>query len=658
LFTTVMVGMLFPEYSLSAGNIDSFELSPEQLLGATVMSVSKTPEKIMDAAAAIYVITNEDIIRSGATSIPEVLRMAPGVNVARINTSGWAISVRGFNGQLTNKLLVLIDGREVYDPLFSGVYWDVQDTPLEDIERIEVIRGPGASLWGSNAVNGVINIITKNAFDTAGNLVSVTAGNKETAMETARHGGKLGDNSYYRIYEKSSYRSEQQTLSGADSSDDWRSDRGGFRADFKNEEEKSTFTIQGDAYKNDDSQMRNRALTVAPFSQIKQENIFAQGANVLGRWNKTLDNDAKVTIASYVDYTKRNQELIDDSRITYDLDGQYEFKEWHSNQFIIGGKYRYSVDELGETEGSLITFPQSREEYKTLSGFLQDKITLQPEKWVLTLGSKFEHNTYTGVEVQPNVRLQWHPSETQMVWAAISHAVRTPSRLEHDLEAIQSAVVIPGFGLFTGDTVANPELRSEKLTAYELGYRKQLTKDLSADLATFYNDYDNLVSYVVQPVRLPPPRFILPFGPVNNQSAKTYGAEVTLDWRVTDKLKLSSSYSLLEMYVHGPNATGAEAIEKQSPQNQANIRALWDITKDVSFDTALYYVSELAALKVDSYTRLDSRIAWRAMPGVELSLVGQNLLDDAHHEFVSPTDGHIFATEIDRSIYGNVTCRF
>ncbi len=653
------IAYLFPKFSFSAEKLDSFELSPEQLLGASVMSVSKKSEKIMNAPAAIYVVTNEDIKRSGATSIPEALRMVPGVNVARINTSGWAVSVRGFNGSLTNKLLVLIDGREVYDPLFSGVYWDVQDTPLEDIERIEVIRGPGASLWGSNAVNGVINIITKSAFDTEGNLVSATTGNQEKALTTVRHGGKLGDNSYYRMYEKSSYRNNQQNLNGVDSGDDWRAHRGGFRADWKNNEEKSTFTLQGDAYNNQDSQMRTMAVTTsAPFSKIIQEDILARGGNILGRWNKSLEKDSNITIASYVDFTSRNQALIDDDRVTYDLDGQYELPEWYSNKFIVGAKYRYSVDWLNETEGSLVTFPQSRSEEKTISGFIQDKITLQPEKWFLTLGSKVEHNYYTGFELQPNARLQWHPTETQMVWTSVSRAARTPSRLEHDLNAIQSAVIVPPLGLITGDTVANPYLKSERLTAYELGYRNQLTNDLALDIATFYNDYDRLVTYTLQSTRVPPPRYVVPFMPVNNQTAKVYGFETTADWRASNALKLSASFSLLDMYVNGPSVSGSEAVEKESPENQFNVRALWDVTDNVSFDTTVYYVSQLASLTVDNYTRLDMHLAWRAMKGLELSLVGQNLLDDAHHEFVSPTDSHVFAEEINRSIYGNVTWRF
>jgi iron complex outermembrane receptor protein len=654
----LFLGFLFTVKSaLAAENVNNFELSPEQLFGATVMSVSKTSEKLMDAPAAIYVISNEDIKRSGATSIPEALRMAPGVDVARVNTSGWAISIRGFNGALANKLLVLIDGREVYDPLFSGVYWDIQDTPLEDIERIEVIRGPGATLWGANAVNGVINIITKSAFDTAGNLLSFTSGNQEKAITTARHGGKLGDNSYYRMYEKSFYRNEQQDLNGGDSNDDWTSHRVGFRADSNNTEERTTFTLQGDAYHNQDTEMRNLTLTTAPYSHIDQENILARGGNVMGHWNKALSEDSKISVSSYFDYNARNQALIQDQRATYDLDAQYELQTWSHNKFIIGAKYRYSNDQLTETSGSIITFPESKRVDETFSGFIQDKITLQPEKWFLTLGSKFEHNDYTGTEIQPSARIQWHPSQTQMVWTSVSRAVRTPSRLENDLNAIQAAGAVGGT-LLTVDTTANPYLQSEELMAYEAGYRNQLTEKLLLDVTTFYNDYTNLVTYTSTGIVFPPPRFIIPLTPFNNESAKTYGAEAVLNWRALDVLKLSASYSLLDMYVHGPSVSASGTTEQQSPQNQLNLRALWDVTKKVSFDTTLYYVSELEAFDVDSYTRLDMHLGWHATKDIELNLVGQNLLDDAHQEFTSPTDGHNFATEIRRSIYGNITWHF
>jgi iron complex outermembrane receptor protein len=641
----------------AADTAASFELSPEQLFNAKVMSVSKSDERLIDSPAAVYVLTNEDIHRSGATSIPEALRMVPGVNVARINTSGWAISVRGFNGALTNKLLVLIDGREVYDPLFSGVYWDVQDTPLEDIERIEVIRGPGAALWGANAVNGVINIITKEASDTTGNLVSITAGNQVNAMATARHGGKLGDNSHYRMYAKSFYNSEQQLLNGADANDDWRSYRGGFRADWENDEDRTTFTLQGDAYNSQASQWRNVTLTYFPFSQVQQENILARGGNITGRWSKALSDDSKITVINYFDYTSRNQALLKGDRATYDFDIQYELPDWNRNKFTIGGKWRVSNDQLTETLGSIITFPNSSRTDKTLSGFIQDKITIVPEKWFLTLGSKFEHNSYTGVEVQPSAKLQWHINNRQMAWASVSHAVRTPSRLESDLNAIQAAGAV-GASLLTIDTQANHDLESEELTAYELGYRNQLTRDISLDVATFYNDYSKLVTYVSQGLAFPPPRFIIGLKPMNNAKAEVYGAEAVVNWQASNTLKFSAAYSLLDMYVHGPSITSSEEIERQSPENQFNVRALWDITRNLAWDTTVYYVSELADYNIDSYVRVDMRLGWRIKEGLEFNLVGQNLFDNTHQEFTSPIDPHSFATQINRSIYGNIIWRF
>jgi iron complex outermembrane receptor protein len=658
LITTILAGIFGGGQSLAAGNVNNFELSPEQLLNATVMSVSKKSEKLMDAPAAIYVITNEDIKRSGATSIPEALRMAPGVNVARVNNAGWAISIRGFNGTLANKLLVLIDGREVYDPLYSGVYWDVQDTPLEDIERIEVIRGPGATLWGSNAVNGVINIITKNAFDTAGNLVSVTGGNKEAAI-TARHGGKLGDDSYYRMYEKSFNRASQQGTKGNYANDEWQEHRTGFRSDWKNDNKQSAFTLQGDAYGSEDGNKRIVSRLSSPFSRTIDEDIMARGANILGRWNKTTDNNANITVASYLDYTSRNQAYLKDERFTYDLDAQYEFADWNINKIIVGGKYRTSNDQLRQTENPMISFASSASNTQTLSGFIQDKITLQPEKWFLTLGSKFEDNDYTGIEIEPNARLQWHPDEKDMIWTSVSRAVRTPSRLEEDLRAVQAAASLGGGNILTIDTLPNHNLESEELIAYELGYRRQLTQSATLDISSFYNDYSNLITYTSSGLISAPSVLTLGLTPYNNGKAHSYGGEALIDWRISKTVKLSTSYSLLQMNVEGPSVSGSRTTERQSPKNQFNIHAFWDVTDKLSFDTSVYYVSSLPAYQVSEYTRLDMHIGYRIADGVELNLVGQNLLDNAHREFLSPTannDG--FPVEINRSIYGNITWRF
>jgi iron complex outermembrane receptor protein len=370
--------------------VDPFALSPEQLFDATVMSVSKTSENLRDAPAAVYVLTGEDIMRSGATSIPEALRAVPGLQVARVNASGWAISVRGFNNPLANKLLVLIDGREVYDALFSGVYWDVQDTPLQDVERIEVIRGPGASLWGANAVNGVINIITKHTSDTQGALVSVAGGNDDRAIVTARYGGSMGDDAHWRIYGKYLNRSSFETPTGADAHDEWDEWRGGFRMDWDPNTSGDTFTLLGDAYGSNDGDLRSVPTLAPPYALVQQDNVSASGANLHGRWNRELGDDSRLSLESYVDFTRRNQFTLKDERTTFDVEGQYELPAWDWQKLIVGGLYRYSVDALTATP--VITFTKGTRGDNLVSGFVQDKITLEADRWIVTLGSKFEHN--------------------------------------------------------------------------------------------------------------------------------------------------------------------------------------------------------------------------------------------------------------------------
>lgn len=624
----------------AATNVDSFALSPEQLFNATVTSVSKTSEKLMDAPAAAYVLTNEDIMRSGATSIAEALRLVPGVQVARTHAGGWAISVRGFNSGLANKLLVLMDGREVYDQLFSGVYWGMQDTALEDIERIEVIRGPGATLWGANAVNGVINIITKHAKDTQGTLVSAVAGNQDRAITTGRYGGKLDEHVYYRAYAKVLNRDEERTLAYSGARDQQQAYRTGFRSDWQGSDNEDTFTLQGDMARNDDGQFRVSSLGV-----LTREQIHSTGWNLLGRWTRELPDDSRLSAQSYVDYTFRDQLVLADQRTSFDFDTQYELSQWGRHQAIIGGRYRLSADEL--TESTSVTATDTSRNDQLFSGFLQDKITLASDAWFLTLGSKFEHNDYSGFEIQPSARLQWHIDDDQMAWASVARAVRTPSQLEHDL-TINFLLGIIGL-------LPNPDFDSEELIAYELGYRHQLTPSLLADVAVYYNDYDKLSATSV----VPSGPFIIDTSITNGTTAETYGGEIVLNWRADNALNFSTAYSLLDMQLHGPaGAIDAEAGEGQSPHHQFNLRSQWDIRSDLSFDTTLYYVDELSDLRIKDYWRMDMRLGWKINDGLQFDVVGQNLFTGVHREFIAWDDPFTPPTKIGRSVYGKFTWMF
>lgn len=626
-----------------AQDIDYFSLQPDQLLEAEIISVSKKRETFADAAAAIYVISQKDIRRSGVTTIPDALRMVPGVQVAQADSNSWAVSIRGFNSVLTNKLLVLIDGRSVYNPLFAGTYWELQDYVLEDIDRIEVIRGPGGTLWGANAVNGVINIITKSAGETQGNLVSGLYGNQEQGTVSARHGGAFGPSDYYRVYAKYFNRDSYRSPAGGDSVDDWKGGRAGFRADWND-----NLTLQGDVYRILTDQRNSTPILVAPFAFIEEETIESQGANLLGRFSQNLDDGALLSVQTYLDYTSREQILLDDKRGIFDIEAQYNFANHEHHEIITGAGYRLIHDDLSGAPS--VTFSPSSRTDHLFSTFIQDKITLSPDKWYLTLGSKFEHNDYTGFEAQPNVRLQYHPDTTQMVWTAISRAVRTPSRLEHDLN--QTLTVFP-----SGTPAvlqANGNFGSERLTAYELGYRKQFNRSLSVDIATFYNDYDDLATIGFLPASLA----LFPVEAINDKEAEAYGFEIASTWNVTPAFELTGSYTFFELFSHVTNNGGfdLETDENVVPHHQANIRAAWRINDNVTIASSAYYVDQLSQGNVDDYVRLDLNLGWQIEDNVRFNLIGQNLIDEAHREFSSPTS--LNAAEVERSIFGKLTWQF
>lgn len=641
--TILAVLSVLPVYSLSAQELDYFSLQPDELLNAEVISASRKSEKVADVPSAVYVITQEDIQRSGVTTIPEALRLAPGVSVAQVDSNSWAVSIRGFNSVLANKILVLMDGRTVYNPLFAGTYWELRDYMLEDIERIEVVRGPGGAIWGANAVNGVINIITKKSKDTQGNLITALYGNQEQGTVSARHGGEFGPENYYRAYAKYFNRDSFKATAGGNSVDDWQGGRSGFRMDWGDR-----FTLQGDIYRVLTEQLNATPTLTAPFSLIEEETMASQGANLLGRWKDERGAGSLVTIQAYLDYTERDQILLKDQRNIFDIEAQYDFAQQGRHEIIMGSSYRYTRDDLESPP--VVTFSPAQRGDNLFSFFAQDKIMLVPDQWFLTLGSKFEHNDYTGFEIQPNARLQFHPDSSQMIWAAVSRAVRTPSRLEHDLNQT--------LGIFPPATeiilFGNENFDSEKLIAYEAGYRKQITSDWSIDIAAFFNDYDDLGTIGF----LPPSAGLFPVETVNGMEGETYGFEIASSWNVTDNFKLTGSYSYLDMFLHVADNNGfnLETAEGLSPRHQANIRASWNITDDVSFDTSAYYVDRLKTNNVASYVRLDLNLGWKINDNVRFNITGQNLLDSSHREFSAPAA--LNAAEVERSIFGKLTWQF
>jgi iron complex outermembrane receptor protein len=639
------VACLLPQFALAE---NYFDLSIEQLLETQVLSVSKKIETVADSPAAIYVVTSEDIARSGVTSIPDALRMVPGVNVARSDSNSWAISIRGFNSTLANKLLVLIDGRSVYNPVFGGVLWEAQNLMLVDIERIEVIRGPGGSLWGANAVNGVINIITKHSSETQGDLASVSGSNQESELN-ARHGGKFGDDGSYRVYTKAFKYDNSPKPGGGDTYDEWDGFRAGFRADWSD-----SFTLQGDAYRTNTQQRKVHYMLVPPYEPVENQDLVYEGVNVLGRWVDKYDDGAQLSIQTYIDWARRDEPLnfIDD-RTTYDLETQYNFAPTAAHELITGAGFRFMAD--NETGNKNVSFSTSKHRNSLYNIFVQDKITLSPEHWFLTLGSKFEHNEFSGTEVQPNLRLQWQPSANQTWWAAASHAVRTPTPVEEDL----TSTLRTGAG-FRAAFVPNDDFKSEQLKAYEFGYRTQLTPNISADVTAFHNHYEHLATYkflTFVPVinGIDPPHFLLPVQFTNDMKGTSHGFEASFNWAVNENLKVALDYSYLRLDVTALDPT-QETPEYLFPKEQVGVKIFWNLSDNWTLDTTASHVDKLPGGNVAAYTRLDINLGGQLSKALRINIAGQNLLDKTHREFGAVDD--INAAEIERNIAAKLTWIF
>ena len=643
------------QLSQSSADLENFTL--EQLVNVQVTSVSKKETDLFTAPAAIYVISQEDIRRSGMTSIPELLRMVPGLDVARIDANHWAISSRGFNDQFAKSLLVLIDGRTIYTPATAGVFWNVQDVPLADIDRIEVIRGPGATLWGANAMNGVINIITKNAQDTQGGLVTVTYGTEDQPSTTVRYGGQLATNLFYRAYISYFNRDNFTDTIGKNTADSWDAIRGGFRMDWAPTTE-NNFTLQGDIYYSDAGETIDETTLTPPFANRVNFVDHNQGGNVLGRWTHDFSDSSQLSLQMYYNNSEDGNAPIVIKNSTYDIDLQYRFALGTRQDIVWGAGYRYLTEDITSPDFFVsLTPPSDRDQL--FNTFIQDDITVVRDRLHFTLGSKFEHNDITGFEVEPSARLAWTPTEKQTVWAAVSRAVRTPSDLEQDILENRSAsqpppspvpVLISVFG--------NPNLKSEELTAYELGYRIKPVERLSFDVTAYYNVYDQLITTVQGAPFLVPPAgpVVVPLTFENAQHAETYGAELLGDWRVTDKWKLTASYTYLQAHLN------PQPSYDNNPQNQFQIHSYLDLPHHLELDGAVYYVDQInpllgnATTTIPSYVRVDFGVTWRPTKSLEIGIYGQNLLDDSHAEFTSYKT--TIVTEMPRSVMGRITWRF
>jgi iron complex outermembrane receptor protein len=579
-------------------------LSIEELADIEVSSVSKRPERLADAPAAVYVITREDIRRSGAVSLPEALRLAPNLQVARVSSNSWAISARGFNNSSANKLLVMIDGRTVYTPLHSGVFWDVQDVLVADVERIEVVSGPGGTLWGANAVNGIINVITRPAQQSVGTVASVAGGTDENGL-TLRHGVGFDDGSALRGYVKTQRFDNSERRNGTDLPDAWNRQQLGFRADFG---KSANWTVQGDVY-----QGAAQGGTTQPDRQVS-------GGNLLARYTREFDDRSGFQVQAYFDsYRRRQAGFFDEDLDTYDVDAQHHFMAGADHEIVWGGGLREQQDRT--RGGALLAFVPANSTLRLINVFGQDTWTLSLQT-KLTFGLKVEHNSYTGVEYQPNVHLAWKPSEQSLLWAAISRAVRTPSRLDRDFY-----IFVPLGAPYTGRLLGGTNFQSERVTAYEVGYRAQPRKDVSLSVSAFVNDYTRLRS--IEPTGSGD--FILG----NGIRGRTQGLEAWTAWQVNEMWRLNAGLSLLNESLKFEPASrdpGTTAASGNDPKSQLFLRSSWSLREDLSLDLGLRRIAALPSPAVASYAALDARLAWRINKVLEVSISAANL-GSRHTEF-------------------------
>jgi iron complex outermembrane recepter protein len=661
-YLTLAVAVLMPIPAWSQETPkDLSNKSIEDLMNIEVTSVSKKDQKLSRTAAAIFVISQEDIRRSGATNIPDLLRMVPGLDVAQVNGSTWAISSRGFNDEFANKLLVLIDGRTVYSPLFSGVFWDVQQVPMEIIDRIEVIRGPGAAVWGANAVNGVINITTKKASDTQGGFISGGGGTYERGFGTAQFGGKLGSDTYYRAYMNAFDRNHLIGFAGQNGQDDWDLYRTGFRLDSKLGA-KDSITVEGDAYRGSEGEIVPAVTSFQPPQpQILGLRQDFGGWDFLSRWDHAISSSSQTTLQVYFDRTNRADVTNGEGRDTFNVDFQHHIAWGNRQDFVWGLGYRATSDDI---RGSFkVSFNPPIETDQLFSSFVQDEIAIIPRSLYFTIGARLEHNHFSGFGVQPNASLAWLVNDKNMLWGSLSRALRTPSR---ETEVRFNVAVLPGpNGLPL--VVSNFGLagKNENVLAQEIGYRTQLSEHLSLDLTAFYNSYTDLVSEEVGTPSLefnpPPIHLVLPINGANLLHGESHGVEMALNWKPTSRWTLSPGYSYLQLHMHrDPTSTdlGTPAtIEGSSPREQAQLRSHLELAPRWSLDASLYFVGRLPALKIPAYTRLDTGLTWNIGKKLSLSVVGQNLLHDHHFES-NATDQIVFSSMVKRSAYAKFTVQF
>jgi iron complex outermembrane receptor protein len=634
---------------------DLKHLSLAELGNVQVTAASKEPEQVWKTSAAIYVITQEDIHRAGVTTIPEALRLAPGVEAARINNNEWAIGIRGFGSNLTRDVLVLIDGRTVYSTLLAGTYWNVQNLVMEDVDRIEVIRGPGGIIWGPNAVNGVINIITKSSKDTQGELVSVI-GSPGTGIVDTRYGGSDGKGLTYRVYAMAFDRGPGYHLTGPDY-DSWRAVQGGARVDIARDN-RNSFTVQGDVYDEGAGESVTATYYAPPYQQVLDGTSKLSGGNILARWHQVQGEGKDFAIQAYYDRTNRHELNFADLRDTVDVDFLDRFRLPGAQQISWGAGARFSRGTNPTIVSGLYFTPPTRTD-ELFTGFLQDEIGLIQNRLTLSLGTKLLKTNYTGLQLQPGARLLWTPTKTQTLWAAFTHALRTPSDAERAFNLTGYIGTLNGLPFFARFS-PNPNFRSEELNGYEIGYRRLFTEKVYVDVSAFYNHYGDLFSedLIGGPFlenNPAPPHYLLPAEFGNGLVGTTRGVEIAPEWRPLSFWRLQASYSFLQMQLRkGTNSQDvgtAPITEGSSPRHEGTATSGVDFKKVFSFDLTFRYVSGLHAQDIRSYSTADTRFDWRPKPFLTFSVVGRNLFQPYHFEYGSGPGPNV---AVKRGVYGQI----
>lgn len=633
-------------------------LTLEQLGNIEVTTTSKEPEQVWKTAAAIYVITQQAIQRSGVRTLPDALRLAPGVEVAQIDSNKWSVGIRGFGSRLSRDVLVMIDGRTVYNTLLAGTYWEVQNVLLADVDRIEVIRGPGATIWGPNALNGVINIITKTSKDTHGTLVEAGGGSVEEGFLNARYGGSYGNDLNYRVYGLTFDRGPEYHADH-DNYDSWRALQGGFRTDFS-PNTRDILTVEGDMYREGAGETVTATTYAPPYSQILRGTEFLSGGNILARWSRTQGPGKDFQVQAFYDRTDRREPNFADYRNTFDIDFLDRFRLPGREQISWGLGARASTGTNPTIVSGLSFSPRTRTD-TLYTGFVQNEIEAVHNQLYISLGTKLIKTNYTGVDAEPSARLLWTPTKQQTVWAAFTRALRTPSDAERAFYLLGLVGVESNGTPFFARFNPNPDFKSEDLDGYEIGYRKLFRQTVYLDISTFLNHYSDLFSEdIIGPPYVEtnpqPTHILLPADFGNGLVGTTKGVEFAPEWQVLKFWRLGAAYSFLEMQLKkGPNSMDvgtAPVVEGSSPRHQLTAESDFTMTKAFTFDLTLRYVSALPKLSINPYTTGDARFAWHWKNGFEFAVVGRNLLQPYHFEYPSDPGPNV---GIKRSVYGQFT---